>query len=88
MQKFIEHSDADPMELMSSSPDCEFAQFCDRKYRQLIHPGLESSLFGNSDCGALPVIGNTSGLEAVHHGVERPKQRLVLANLVLEMGRE
>jgi hypothetical protein len=56
LQQFIEHSDADPMELMNSSPDCEFAQFCDRKYKQLIHPGIESSLFGNSDCGALPVM--------------------------------
>ncbi|KAL5224332.1 hypothetical protein ABZP36_010971 [Zizania latifolia] len=57
LQQFIEHSDADPMELMNSSPDCEFAQFCDRKYKQLIHPGIESSLFGNSDCGTLPVMG-------------------------------
>lgn len=56
LQQFIEHSDADPMELMNSSPDCEFARFCDRKYKQLIHPGIESSLFGNSDCGTLPVM--------------------------------
>ncbi|CAN6310526.1 unnamed protein product [Urochloa humidicola] len=56
LQQFIEHSDADPIELMNSSPDCEFAQFCDRKYKQLIHPGIESSLFGNSDCGTLPVM--------------------------------
>ncbi|CAN6317906.1 unnamed protein product [Urochloa humidicola] len=56
LQQFIEHSDADPIELMNSSPDCEFAQFCDRRYKQLIHPGIESSLFGNSDCGALPVM--------------------------------
>ncbi|CAD6213145.1 unnamed protein product [Miscanthus lutarioriparius] len=56
LQQFIEHSDADPMELMNSSPDCEFAQFCDRKYKQLIHPGIESSLFGNSDCGTLLVM--------------------------------
>ncbi|KAL5231315.1 hypothetical protein ABZP36_030091 [Zizania latifolia] len=56
LQQFIEHSDADPMELMNSSPDCEFTRFCDRKYKQLIHPGIESSLFGNSDCGTLPVM--------------------------------
>lgn len=56
LQQFIEHSDADPMELMNSSPDCDFARFCDRKYRQLIHPGIESSLFGNSECGTLPVV--------------------------------
>ncbi|KAE8795375.1 hypothetical protein D1007_29750 [Hordeum vulgare] len=56
LQQFIEHSDADPMELTSSSPDCEFSQFCDRKYKQLIHPGIEASLFGNSDCRALPVM--------------------------------
>ena len=30
--------------------------FCDRKYKQLIHPGIESSLFGNSDCGTLLVM--------------------------------
>lgn len=62
LQQFIEHSDADPMELMSSSPDCQFAQFCDRKYKQLIHPGLESSLFGNSDCEALPVMATVGPL--------------------------
>ncbi|KAF8722628.1 hypothetical protein HU200_022463 [Digitaria exilis] len=56
LQQFIEHSDADPMELMNSSPDCDFAQFCDRKYKQLIHPGIESSLFGNSEYGTLPVM--------------------------------
>ncbi|KAL6905181.1 hypothetical protein ACP4OV_002782 [Aristida adscensionis] len=56
LRQFIEHSDADPLELMNSSPDCEFAQFCDRKYKQLIHPGIESSLFGNSVCGTLPVM--------------------------------
>ncbi|KAM0883450.1 hypothetical protein ACQ4PT_031638 [Festuca glaucescens] len=62
LQQFIEHSDADPMELMSSSPDCQFAQFCDQKYKQLIHPGLESSLFGNSGCGALPVMATVGPL--------------------------
>jgi hypothetical protein len=45
------------MELMNSNPDCEFVQFCDRKYKQLIHPGIESSLFGNSECGTLPMMG-------------------------------
>ena len=62
LQQFIEHSDADPMELMSSSPDCEFSQFCDRKYKQLIHPGIESSLFGNPDCRALPVMATAGPL--------------------------
>ncbi|KAK3156878.1 hypothetical protein QOZ80_2AG0113260 [Eleusine coracana subsp. coracana] len=57
LRQFIEHSDADPMELMNSSPDCEFALFCDRKYKQLIHPGIESSLFENSESGILPVMG-------------------------------
>jgi hypothetical protein len=56
LRQFIEHSDADPMELVNSSPDCEFARFCDRKYKQLIHPGMESSLFGNAGCGTLPVM--------------------------------
>ncbi|VAH05087.1 unnamed protein product [Triticum turgidum subsp. durum] len=62
LQQFIAHSDADPMELMSSSPDCEFSQFCDRKYKQLIHPGIESSLFGNPDCRALPVMATAGPL--------------------------
>ncbi|KAF6989415.1 hypothetical protein CFC21_006752 [Triticum aestivum] len=62
LQQFIEHSDADPMELMSSSPDCEFSQFCDRKYKQLIHPGIESSLFGNPDCRSLPVMATAGPL--------------------------
>ncbi|XP_072962989.1 protein GRAVITROPIC IN THE LIGHT 1 [Typha angustifolia] len=51
LRQFIEHSAADPFELINSQPSCKFAKFCKQKYQQLIHPGLESSLFCNSERG-------------------------------------
>ncbi|XP_010919476.1 protein GRAVITROPIC IN THE LIGHT 1 [Elaeis guineensis] len=51
LTQFIEHSAVDPLELISGSSSCDFAKFCERKYRQLIHPGMESTLCRNSDHG-------------------------------------
>ncbi|KAG1362203.1 protein GRAVITROPIC IN THE LIGHT 1-like [Cocos nucifera] len=48
LMQFIEHSTIDPLELISGSPSCDFAKFCERKYQQLIHPGMESTFGGNS----------------------------------------
>lgn len=48
LTQFIEHSTVDPLELISGSPNCDFAKFCEKKYQQLIHPGLESTFSGNS----------------------------------------
>ncbi|OAY64793.1 hypothetical protein ACMD2_10731 [Ananas comosus] len=50
LRQFIEHSSADPFELISDDPSNDFSKFCKRKYQQLIHPGMESALFGTSEC--------------------------------------
>eukprot|EP00268_Persea_americana_P040396 TRINITY_DN40107_c1_g1_i1.p1 TRINITY_DN40107_c1_g1~~TRINITY_DN40107_c1_g1_i1.p1 ORF type:complete len:470 (-),score=76.80 TRINITY_DN40107_c1_g1_i1:964-2373(-) len=47
LRQFVEHGYVDPMELLSRYPDCDFARFCDIKYQELIHPNMESSLFGD-----------------------------------------
>lgn len=49
LRQFVDHGYVDPMELLSSCPDCDFAKFCDVKYQELIHPTMESSLFGDFD---------------------------------------
>uniref|UniRef100_A0A1D1Z269 GTPase obg n=1 Tax=Anthurium amnicola TaxID=1678845 RepID=A0A1D1Z269_9ARAE len=46
LRQFVEHSSIDPMKLLAVDPGSEFATFCESKYRLLIHPGIESSLFG------------------------------------------
>ncbi|XP_064989130.1 protein GRAVITROPIC IN THE LIGHT 1-like [Musa acuminata AAA Group] len=47
LQQFVEHSALDPIELMRDFPSCDFANFCQKKYAKLIHPGVESSLLRN-----------------------------------------
>ncbi|KAG6510583.1 protein GRAVITROPIC IN THE LIGHT 1-like [Zingiber officinale] len=47
LQQFIDHSALDPMETMRDFPSCDFANFCQKKYTKLIHPGAESSLSRN-----------------------------------------
>ncbi|CAI0383266.1 unnamed protein product [Linum tenue] len=37
------------MELLRSNPTSEFSRFCEKKYQELIHPAMESSLFCNLD---------------------------------------
>ena len=37
------------MEVLSKNQSCEFLRFCERKYQQLIHPTMESSIFINLD---------------------------------------
>ncbi|XP_068651026.1 protein GRAVITROPIC IN THE LIGHT 1-like [Aristolochia californica] len=45
--QFVEHGSVDALELLEANPDCDFAQFCEKKYRQLIRSNMESSLLGN-----------------------------------------
>ncbi|URD77508.1 hypothetical protein MUK42_02637 [Musa troglodytarum] len=47
LQQFVEHSALDPIELMRDFPSCDFANFCQKKYAKLIHPGIESPLLRN-----------------------------------------
>ncbi|KAL6494092.1 hypothetical protein OROGR_032001 [Orobanche gracilis] len=47
LRQLIQHIAINPMEILSKNPKCEFSRFCDRKYEQLIHPTMESSIFSH-----------------------------------------
>ncbi|XP_022857933.1 uncharacterized protein LOC111378881 [Olea europaea var. sylvestris] len=49
LRELIEHIASNPMEILSKNPRCEFSRFCEKKYEELIHPTMESSLFSNLD---------------------------------------
>jgi Plant protein of unknown function (DUF641) len=46
LRQFIEHSVIDPLELIGSDPNSEFAQFCERKYTNVIQPGTGCGFLG------------------------------------------
>ncbi|CAN0921455.1 Protein GRAVITROPIC IN THE LIGHT 1 [Linum grandiflorum] len=37
------------MEMLSRNPSGQFSRFCEKKYQELIHPTMESSIFCNLD---------------------------------------
>lgn len=49
LRQLIEHVAGNPMEILSMNPKCDFSRFCEKKYEQLIHPTMESSIFRNFD---------------------------------------
>ncbi|XP_052191914.1 protein GRAVITROPIC IN THE LIGHT 1 [Diospyros lotus] len=49
LKQLVEHIACNPMEVLSNNPSCEFSRFCEKKYQQLIHPTMESSIFSNLD---------------------------------------
>ncbi|KAK4414665.1 IRK-interacting protein [Sesamum alatum] len=49
LRQLIEHIASNPMEILGKNPKCEFSRFCERKYEELIHPTMESSIFSNLD---------------------------------------
>lgn len=49
LRQLIEHVASNPMETLGKNPKCEFSRFCGRKYEDLIHPTMESSIFSNLD---------------------------------------
>ncbi|PIN00840.1 hypothetical protein CDL12_20967 [Handroanthus impetiginosus] len=49
LRQLIEHVACNPMEILSKNPKCEFSRFCEKKYEELIHPTMESSIFTNLD---------------------------------------
>ncbi|KAG8391635.1 hypothetical protein BUALT_Bualt01G0207900 [Buddleja alternifolia] len=49
LRQLIEHVASNSMEILSKNPKCEFSRFCERKYEELIHPTMESSIFTNLD---------------------------------------
>ncbi|KAJ8749031.1 hypothetical protein K2173_013475 [Erythroxylum novogranatense] len=48
-KRLLEHVSSNPLELLSREPSCEFSRFCEKKYQELIHPTMESSIFSNFD---------------------------------------
>uniref|UniRef100_A0A5B6ZU41 Uncharacterized protein n=1 Tax=Davidia involucrata TaxID=16924 RepID=A0A5B6ZU41_DAVIN len=49
LKQLIEHVSSNPMEVLTKNPNCEFSKFCEKKYQQLIHPTMESSIFSFLD---------------------------------------
>lgn len=49
LRQLKEHVSGNPLEILRKNPDCEFSKFCERKYQELIHPTMESSIFNNLD---------------------------------------
>ncbi|KAJ7950896.1 IRK-interacting protein [Quillaja saponaria] len=49
LKQLLEHVSCNPMELLSRHPSSDFSKFCEKKYQQLIHPTMESSIFSNFD---------------------------------------
>ncbi|VFQ66344.1 unnamed protein product [Cuscuta campestris] len=49
MRQLVEHLSCNPMDVLQKNPNSGFSRFCERKYEQLIHPTMESSIFSNMD---------------------------------------
>ncbi|XP_010469154.1 PREDICTED: IRK-interacting protein-like [Camelina sativa] len=49
LRKLMQHVSSNPMELLERDKDCAFSRFCDKKYHELIHPNMASSIFSNMD---------------------------------------
>ncbi|XP_074263173.1 protein GRAVITROPIC IN THE LIGHT 1 [Silene latifolia] len=51
LRQLKDHVSTNPMEMLRECPNCEFSRFCERKYQELIHPTMESSIFNELDQG-------------------------------------
>nr|GLL25590.1 uncharacterized protein LOC109157616 [Ipomoea trifida] len=49
LRQLIEHVSCNPMDVLQKNPNSGFSKFCEKKYEQLIHPTMESSIFSNMD---------------------------------------
>ncbi|XVF73434.1 hypothetical protein PTKIN_Ptkin12aG0201500 [Pterospermum kingtungense] len=49
LKELLEHVSSNPLELLSRNQNCEYSRFCEKKYQELIHPTMESSIFCNLD---------------------------------------
>ncbi|XP_024993253.1 protein GRAVITROPIC IN THE LIGHT 1 [Cynara cardunculus var. scolymus] len=47
--ELFEHVLVNPLETLNKNPSCAFSKFCERKYEELVHPTMESSIFKNLD---------------------------------------
>ncbi|KAL0848522.1 hypothetical protein Bca101_021769 [Brassica carinata] len=49
LRELMQHVSSNPMELLERDKECGFSRFCDKKYHELVHPNMESSMFSNMD---------------------------------------
>ncbi|XVE76943.1 hypothetical protein DITRI_Ditri13aG0021300 [Diplodiscus trichospermus] len=49
LKQLLEHVSSNPLELISRNQNSEYSRFCEKKYQELIHPTMESSIFSNLD---------------------------------------
>ncbi|CAA7044618.1 unnamed protein product [Microthlaspi erraticum] len=49
LRELMQHVSSDPMELLDRDKECGFSRFCDKKYHELIHQNMASSIFSNMD---------------------------------------
>nr|XP_043618755.1 protein GRAVITROPIC IN THE LIGHT 1 [Erigeron canadensis]XP_043618756.1 protein GRAVITROPIC IN THE LIGHT 1 [Erigeron canadensis] len=47
--ELFEHVSVNPLETLNKNPGFPFSKFCERKYNELVHPTMESSIFKNVD---------------------------------------
>ncbi|KAI3681555.1 hypothetical protein L6452_36354 [Arctium lappa] len=47
--ELFDHVMVNPLETLNKNPSCAFSKFCERKYEELVHPTMESSIFKNLD---------------------------------------
>ncbi|CAN1188778.1 Protein GRAVITROPIC IN THE LIGHT 1 [Linum perenne] len=49
LKQLLQHVSSSAMEMLSRNPTSQFSRFCEKKYQELIHPTMESSIFCNLD---------------------------------------
>ncbi|CAN0921458.1 Protein GRAVITROPIC IN THE LIGHT 1 [Linum grandiflorum] len=49
LKQLLQHVSGSAMEMLSRNPSGQFSRFCEKKYQELIHPTMESSIFCNLD---------------------------------------
>ncbi|KAJ9188475.1 hypothetical protein P3X46_003831 [Hevea brasiliensis] len=49
LKQLLEHVSSSPVELLHRNHNCEFSRFCEKKYQELVHTTMESSIFSNLD---------------------------------------
>ncbi|XP_023733530.1 uncharacterized protein LOC111881368 [Lactuca sativa] len=47
--ELFDHVSVNPLETLNKNPSFPFSKYCERKYEELVHPTMESSIFKNFD---------------------------------------
>ncbi|CAI9292287.1 unnamed protein product [Lactuca saligna] len=47
--ELFDHVSVNPLETLNKNPSFPFSKYCERKYEELVHPTMESSIFKNLD---------------------------------------